>query len=174
MSEGLKELVPGASDAEREAVEARLSHQEVAAGDVVVRAGETKTMLCYVESGRLSVAVDKDGTTIALPDVQAGDWTGGAALLAPGPASATLTAAEPTVLRTLDEPAFEALLAENPVAGSALISGLSVRLARRLRTATIPSIVEDEGGLRAEEAEAPEPEAGWVAKLFGRLLGGAS
>ncbi len=172
---GLERLMPDASAEEREAVASRLVRRAYSAGDVVVAANANHAQLCVVESGRVGVAIERDGQTIALPPVLEGGWIGEVDLLQPGPATTTLTADVDTVLWTLDDAALEALLTETPVAGSALLTQLTRRLAARLRTATLPSVaVGADGALHAEEpAPAAAPEGGWVTRLFGRLLGGA-
>lgn len=172
---GLVALMPSASEAERTEVEARCVLREVAAGEVVVREGDASSMLALVRSGRLAVSTIRGEVTVALADVDAGDWTGEVALLDPGPAAVTLTGAEATTLLTLDANGLARLATECPVAASALLAGLSGRLAQRLRTASIPSLTAGaEGAVRADEPAPPPPAKGWVAELIGRLFGGAA
>ncbi|MEQ8280902.1 MAG: cyclic nucleotide-binding domain-containing protein [Deltaproteobacteria bacterium] len=175
MSVQLDRLLPNASGAERDAVAASLTRQTFAAGAVVVAANADTSMLCLVESGRLTVSLEREGRTVVLPPVEPGDWVGEVDLLQPGPSTTTLTAEADTALWTLDAAGLEALMTDNPVAASALLTGLSARLAARLRTARLPTLGVGEDGAVHVEAPADEaPSEGWVTRLFGRLLGGAS
>lgn len=77
----------------REALLARLQRRGVAAGDVLIRAGETAHPLVLVGSGRLEIRGERDGQLVVVGSVGAGDYVGEASLLARAPAATTVVAA---------------------------------------------------------------------------------
>jgi MFS family permease len=75
---------------------------EVAEGDVVIREGDHGDLFYVVESG--GVIVSKEGRFVA--SLGPGDYVGEIALLRDVPRTATVTAAAPTVLQSLDRKHF--------------------------------------------------------------------
>jgi putative peptide zinc metalloprotease protein len=91
------------------AIDARLISRRVAAGEVVVRAGEPRSCLFIVADGRLDV-LDDAGNVIG--SLGPGEHVGEYALFADVAYTVTCRAGEESTLLLLDEPTFDKLVAE--------------------------------------------------------------
>lgn len=100
-------------------------YRRAAAGEILMREGETGAEAYLVERGALRVA--RDG--IALAELRPGDWVGEMSLLLDEPRSATVTALVDTQLRRVTKDSFARLLAADPVRTQELLR----QLARRVR-----------------------------------------
>ena len=85
-----------------EALARRLERIEVAAGSVIVREGEVGYRFYIIESGRVTVTHGAD----VIREQDAGEYFGEIALLRDVPRTATVTAADDTVLLVLDRADF--------------------------------------------------------------------
>jgi CRP-like cAMP-binding protein len=99
---------------------------DVRAGRVLMRQGESGSEMFIVVSGRLTV--ERDGRMLS--ERRAGDFVGEIALLAKGPRTATVTAAEPSTLLVIERQSFHTLMEEQPDIRLAIVD----ELVRRLRT----------------------------------------
>lgn len=103
----------------------QLGLREAVAGEVVLRQGESSDRFFVIESGR--VRVTQDGRT--LREEGPGEYFGEIGLLRDVPRTATVTALEPTVLRTLDRDDFLAAVTGSEDASARLDEVVSRRLA---------------------------------------------
>ena len=93
-----------------------------------------QTEVFVVISGRLEVrARQDDGTEILLAQVGPGETLGEISLFDPGPAAATVTAAEFSQLWRIADADLMHFMEENPGAGNILLRTLASILAQRLR-----------------------------------------
>ena len=95
---------------------ASLGERRAGAGDVLVRQGDEGDVVYLIRDGRVSV--DQNGSV--LRELGPGDVFGELALILDVPRTATVTAAEPVVLRTLAREPFLAAVTGNQLSGEAL------------------------------------------------------
>ena len=85
-----------------------------AAGELVIRQGEPAGPMYIVETGRLRVFVDEDGSRRYLRYLRRGDFFGELSLFKGEPRTTTVEAVEPCRLLRLNEATFSHLLANYP------------------------------------------------------------
>jgi len=103
-------------------------------GNVIIEEGAMQTEVFVVISGRLEVrAKQEDGSEILLAQVGPGETLGEISLFDPGPAAATVTAAEFSQLWRIADDDLIQFMEENPGAGNVLLRTLASILAQRLR-----------------------------------------
>jgi CRP/FNR family cyclic AMP-dependent transcriptional regulator len=103
-------------------------------GNVIIEEGALQEDLYVVISGRLEVrAKQEDGTEIVIATVGPGETLGEISLFVPGPAAATVTAAEFSQLWRIADTDLMEFMQENPGAGNVLLRTLASILAQRLR-----------------------------------------
>ncbi len=108
-----------------------LQRVRVAAGEVVIRQGEPGETFYLIETGSLDASQrDPVRGNRRLSQMGAGDCFGEIALLRNVPRTATVTAAEDSVLHTLARDDFLAAVGADPEAGSRADSLATLRLAR--------------------------------------------
>lgn len=95
-------------------VDAHLQHRHVAAGEVIVRQGQSRSHLFIVTEGMVEVLAcdETSGTEVVVGRLGSGEHFGEYALFADKPYSYTYRALYPTELLLLDEPEFDRLVAE--------------------------------------------------------------
>lgn len=72
-----------------------------AAGETIVREGDSGDTAYIIKSGRCRVTKTVDGKELVLREMTSGDVFGEMAILAPGPRTATVTAIEPTTVHVV-------------------------------------------------------------------------
>ncbi len=97
----------------------------MAAGEVLVRAGETGSDAFWVESGELQATDDQGAVLAHLP---AGSLIGEYAALVGAARSATLTAAQPSTVRVVPAALLESMLADDPQLGQVVRAEAVARL----------------------------------------------
>lgn len=102
-----------------------LDEVDVGAGHTVISQGRQHRESYIVEAGTLGVFVDDD----KVAEIPSGEMVGEIALLAPGPASATVRTITDATLLVLPHNAFHQVLADAPD----LYRHIAVELAHRLR-----------------------------------------
>jgi CRP-like cAMP-binding protein len=103
-------------------------------GVTIIEEGSMQEDLYVVISGRLEVrAKQDDGSEIVLATVGPGETLGEISLFVPGPAAATVTAAEFSQLWRIADSDLMEFMQENPGAGNVLLRTLASILAQRLR-----------------------------------------
>jgi len=103
-------------------------------GNVIIKEGAMQTEVVVVISGKLEVrAKQEDGSEILLAQVGPGETLGEISLFDPGPAAATVTAAEFSQLWRIADDDLIHFMQENPGAGNVLLRTLASILAQRLR-----------------------------------------
>ena len=108
-----------------DALARQLGERTAAPGEVILRQGETSDRFFVIEAGRVKVV--QDGRE--LREEGPGEFFGEIGLLRDEPRSATVTAVEPTVLRTLDREVFLPVVTGNERASTALEDIVTRRLA---------------------------------------------
>jgi CRP/FNR family cyclic AMP-dependent transcriptional regulator len=103
-------------------------------GNVIIEEGSIQTSVFVVISGMLEVhAKQDDGSVVLLAQVGPGETLGEISLFNPGPAAATVTAAEFSQLWRIADKDLIEFMEENPGAGNVLLRTLASILAQRLR-----------------------------------------
>jgi hypothetical protein len=101
---------------------------------VIIEEGSEQTEVIVVISGRLQVhATQPDGVPRLLAEVGPGETLGEISLFTPGPATATVIAAEFSQLWRIDDSDLIQFMTDNPGAGNVLLRTLATILAQRLR-----------------------------------------
>jgi CRP/FNR family cyclic AMP-dependent transcriptional regulator len=158
-------LLPDADLEQADQLRAVMTPEVLLEGDIVIEQGATSEGLWFVNAGALSVHVGSDGGLLEVARVEPGHWVGEVALLDPGPASATVKAAEPTELWHLSPKDLEQLRADAPLAALEMLQTLSRDLVQRVRS-TDEHLREQLG------IEHPEPKPGLFGGALSRLFGG--
>jgi len=103
-------------------------------GNIIIEEGAMQTEVFVVISGKLEVrAKQDDGTELLLAQIGPGETLGEISLFNPGPAAATVTAAEFSQLWRIADADLIHFMEENPGAGNVLLRTLASILAQRLR-----------------------------------------
>jgi CRP-like cAMP-binding protein len=150
-----------------------LSDLEVPPGGVVLSPDQPSDCLLLVVSGRLAVSVHLEGQELALGEKGPGDWAGEVTFLNPGIPSATVRAVEPSALLALSSGDFAALCEKQAPLAKALLHGLSLDLARRVRASHAALWAQRaDGSWRLDRPSAArERSGGWLRRVWSRLLG---
>jgi len=102
---------------------------EIAAGEVLMREGESGSEMFVIASG--TIRVERHGRNIA--DLGPGDWLGEMALLSEGKRTATATATEPTRAFVVAHRQFHSLMDQMPSVRTAVLECVAERI-RKLET----------------------------------------
>jgi CRP-like cAMP-binding protein len=106
------------------------------AGEILINEGQPNADLYIVLSGQLRIALPKKNQRFAeirLGRLGPGDFIGEYSFLDHKPASATVSAVEPTFVFKLDTEELEEILTEDPVLGRIVYRNLMFYLVDRLR-----------------------------------------
>lgn len=134
-------------------------------GNVIIEEGSIQTEVFVVISGKLEVhARQEDGSDVLLAQVGPGETLGEISLFNPGPAAATVTAAEFSQLWRIADDDLMEFMEENPGAGNVLLRTLASILAQRLRqmnpkTFGLSTYAVVESPDLERDAPSPPPEA---------------
>ncbi len=101
---------------------------EARAGEVVIREGEPGESLFIILAGMLEVTKRDGDREVTLATRRAGEYIGEMSLLEQAPRSASVRAAEPSVLLAIGRDAFQRLLARRPQVATALLRTMAGRL----------------------------------------------
>jgi predicted acylesterase/phospholipase RssA/CRP-like cAMP-binding protein len=154
-----------------------LAVRTVAAGTALFRQGDPSDAMYVVERGALEVRVTgDDGRDAVVGRIEAGEPVGEMQILSGGRRTATVVAAEDTVLTRLPRTAVEALAREHPEALRQLGDAMRRRVRRNQLVAILPSIFGtlDEAALRDVEAAVEWTELPRGTALFAQGDEGAS
>lgn len=102
--------------------------REYADGELVCRQGEAGTCMYVVQEGEVDVVHEEAGVETFLGRLRAGDIVGEMAIFDRQPRSATVRAAGPARLLTLDKRAFLRQVAEDPSLAFRILKQLSLRI----------------------------------------------
>ncbi len=127
-------------------VAAHVSRLELERGETLLVEGEPNDRLISVVSGRLKVWRRGGVEEIVLAEVGPGEVLGELTVLEPGPASANVTALEPSILVALAGRDLERLEAARPRAAATIYRRLALMLAHRVAQAN--RLVEAYHGLQ--------------------------
>lgn len=130
----------------------------LAPGEFLIRHGETDDTMYRVESGVLEVYADAGDDAVLIATVTSGDILGEMAFLTSQPRSATITAAEPSVVRELRRSALNDIIRDAPEIVGKIALAIGERVAARLAATLelLPTLTQDpekvsEARLRIEE-----------------------
>ncbi len=144
------------------------------AGKSLTSYGSECSTLYLVWSGLLSASIEDGQTRLVLGDIRPGEWVGEVTLIEPGSATASVTCVEDSYLLAFSHKAFEELLASHPAAAGALLQGLCLSIAHRLR-ASSERIAEQIGDGEYRLLEIPSADKanviGFITRLLSLLLG---
>ncbi|MCO4771769.1 MAG: cyclic nucleotide-binding domain-containing protein [Deltaproteobacteria bacterium] len=140
-----------------------LERRPVRSGDVLISQGAPHGELLFVDSGILDVTVaNASETPHTVASLEAGAVVGEVGVLAPGPATATVSCAGAGVVFALRSSALDALWSQHPAVASSLVQALCQVMARRIRSV--------EGDLDRLH----DHERGRLGDLLNRLFGRAA
>ena len=90
------------------------SDVEIAPEEVIFNEGDRADCLYYIESGTVSLYIEKFNTTQEIQEARTGDWFGEVAVVNKGYRTASAKAKETTQLRKVAAADFQALLGQEP------------------------------------------------------------
>jgi CRP-like cAMP-binding protein len=144
------------------------------AGKSLISYGGECSTLYLVWSGLLSASIEDGQTRLVLGDIRPGEWVGEVTLIEPGRATASVTCVEDSYLLAFSHKSFETLRASHPAAAGALLQGLCLSIAHRLR-ASSERIAEQIGDGEYRLLEIPSADKasviGFITRLLSLLLG---
>jgi CRP-like cAMP-binding protein len=127
-----------------------------AAGEPIIRQGESGDSLFLIVQGDVLVSLGQGGINQSVTTLKAGDFFGEMSLVTGEPRSATCTARTDVLCHVIDHAAFKALLSERPQVAEQLSAVLTTRQAA----------LEKKGGeLSARAAQASEQRSRLLAKI---------
>lgn len=106
-------IFQGLSEHELGKVRQLLSDVEIAPEEVIFHEGDHADCLYYIESGTVSLYIEKFNSTQEIQVAGEGDWFGEVAVVNKGYRTASAKAKEPTQLRKVSAADFHALLAQD-------------------------------------------------------------
>lgn len=148
---------------EESALLEHMTARTVPANATLIVAGEPNDSLYFVERGELLVSLPFEKGPVFVGARGRGSWVGEVTLLDPGPASATVTAAEDSDVRVLSAATLGTLTQSHPNVVSHLVRAISEDLAHRIRAA----------GVVLDDAPAKAPP-GFFKGVFKKLFGGGA
>lgn len=149
-----------------------LDRVQVDAGEHVFTDGECAARVVFVVRGKLEAAYEADHSRVVLGDHGPGSWLGEVGFIDKGPATATVTATEPTELLSLHHDRLLTLAEDHPEVASVLLRHVTRVLADRLHRSSsgILRQVSDEQFL-VEHVEHVEQNRSWLSRTLSWLVG---
>jgi len=142
----------------------------VPAGTEVIEYRGSCTKLFFVWDGNLAVSIGSGSESVELGAIGPGEWIGEMTLIEPGPASATVTATQDSMLLALPHETFRQLQRYEPATARALLHVITFNLAERLRaTGTYVVRRVNDAAVRAEPL-GPKERAG-IIQVIANLMG---
>ena len=163
----LQPLFGKAHPAARADVARAFSRTELDAGEVWVREGELSDTLGLVVRGKLDVSIQTSEGQLEVKCLEPGEVVGEIALFDPGPASATVSAREPSELALLSFTDLEELRVKHPRVTSNAVRVLCRKMSERLRS------INDSAWRKSAAASGPSGEGGFWSVLT-RWFGGGN
>lgn len=103
-----------------DALLARMTRLEVAAGEAIMREGEASDAIFFVESGQFTAQLSRGGGALRLESMRAGSLIGEIGFVLDAQRSAGVTADRDSVVRKLDRQGWQRLVADEPQLASCL------------------------------------------------------
>lgn len=116
------------TDADIDALTARLEESTFDAGDVIFRQGDEGSSLFIIEEGAVEIAYGEGSARVILATLYGGQYFGELSLFDGAPRSATATAVKPSCLIRLDRDDLRDFVNKNPAAALRIIEEMSERL----------------------------------------------
>lgn len=129
------ELFRGMGEEELGWIAPSVERRRVDSGEMLLEEGQENRRLFAVVSGRLKVWRRSEVEELVLAEIGQGELLGEMSVLEAGPASANVTALEPTVVLALEGRVLEGLVETHPRAAARLYRRLALLLKRRLEGA---------------------------------------
>jgi len=158
------------STADLEALLRKMMPTPVPAGTKVIEYQGPCTKLFFVWDGALSVSIGSGSESIELGTIGPGEWIGEMTLIEPGPASASVTATQDSMLLALRHETFHQLQQYEPATASALLHVISFNLAERLR-ATGTRVVRRVGDAASRVEPLDPQERAGIIRMIAGLMG---
>lgn len=129
------QILRGMDRAEARRLWTYASRHHLRAGDVIFRQGDAPDSMYFVAAGTVEVSINLPRTDrrMRIQTLSAGAIFGEMAVIDPKPRSATLSAAEDTVVYRLSAEDFQRMKAEEPALAFRLLENLTLVFAQRLR-----------------------------------------
>jgi CRP-like cAMP-binding protein len=159
-------LAEGLSAADLDALLAAFEPRALADGEVLLAEGEASACAYLVWRGRFRVTVGAAAAGVTAGELGPGSWLGEVSLLDGDRASATATAAGPSVVLALPAEVLARLYGSEPRLGASLVRAMCVTLAGRIRRAT-----DQLEAMRGGAAQAQLPRRG-ILDALRMLMGG--
>ncbi len=102
------------SERELDRVRQLISNVEIAPEEVIFNEGDPADCLYYIESGAVSLYIEKFNSIQEIQEARTGDWFGEVAVVNKGYRTASAKAKEATRVGRISAPDFHALLAQEP------------------------------------------------------------
>ncbi len=141
----------------------------VRAGTQIIQDGEQSKTMHLIVQGRVSIVLNLEQQDLIVGSLGPGAWVGEIAVMDPGPACASVIAAEECDMFTISLDAFADLQKSHPIIASLLLQVLCAELAGRLRASNrllMDLIAREE---KTRPAVIGDPE--WVKQLGAQLAG---
>ena len=155
--------------ADLDAFASALKTRVLSPGQTLVEEGSAGDSVWLVWEGQLGVSLQVGRERVSLGRVGPGAIVGEVAFLDGGPASATISATTSSTVLGLGQPAFDAVMAKNPRAATAVHLALCRSLADHVRAAS-ERVEELRSGMDTEMVDGAEPEGG-ILEALRSLLG---
>ncbi len=146
-----------------------LDPRTISANHRLIQDGESFDEMFFVWLGRLSIVLNFDQQDLIVGSVGPGAWVGEIAVMDPGPACATVVAAEDSVVLALTTEVFALLEKHHPMIASLILQVFSKELASRLRASN--RLLLDVLSHDDNEQLVSSPERDWIKKVGGQLTG---
>ncbi len=126
-------IFSGLMEDEIAAVLSGMETRSIPKGTVLFREGDPGTEMFLILSGTIAVSVKtKDGGEVAIAELSTGEFLGEMSIIEDAPRSATATAVEDTVLKTLTGERFSRFIVETPTTASRIMQRMLISTCRRL------------------------------------------
>ena len=165
-------LATGMTDSEAERLFGCLDRIALASGDRLFEYGKMADCLYYLHSGKLTASLEVSGRTLILGEVKPGSWLGEVNLIDQGPASATVTADQDSIVFSLSHDSLLGLRDNHPGAAAALLRNITQDLAARVRR-TSTGLIEQVNDSEFRVAK-PEERESWFGGALSWLFSGGA
>jgi len=133
--------------------------REFAAGDAIIRQGETGLGVYFITAGRVKVEIENQGTRMQVAELGAGDCVGELAIVDDRSRSAHVVCLQATSCLLLTRDSFSKLMNKHPQLAIQMVKALVSRLRAtnaRITQAPAPAPLR-QGGEQPSESAAPPP-----------------
>ncbi len=126
-------ILPDLSPEDLESFIALLRFDHIEEGEIIVKEGSSVKAISIVCDGVVNVFRNAGSEDALLGKIGVGGFFGEINFFDPGLASASICAAEPVELATIDYPSFRTYMEDHPLAGFRIVSAMMSEMCRRIR-----------------------------------------